>query len=134
VEAEVAGFADRQGVGCEIQVDETLSELDSDRATALFRILKEALTNVARHAEASHLTVRLSRGNGTAVLEVADDGVGMDERALKPSEALGLLGMRERAEAFGGSIHIEAGSGDGTRVTATLPVPSETPGKDADLG
>jgi signal transduction histidine kinase len=92
----------------------------------LYRILQEALTNVARHAGASQVQVRLLRDATRVSLIVADNGRGL-RRDVRRSvhnrpEGIGLLGMRERLEMLGGRLEVESESGRGTRVTAHLPV------------
>lgn len=92
--------------------------LDRRRGTALFRILQEALTNVARHADARSVTVRLVPDGGEVVLTVQDDGRGL---AQPPGLTLGFLGMQERARATGGRVSVEGAPGRGTTVTARIP-------------
>jgi two-component system, NarL family, sensor histidine kinase UhpB len=96
-------------------------------ATALFRILQELLTNVTRHAGASLLTIELREEEGGCVLQVTDDGVGIPVGPLEDTTSLGLLGMRERAEAIGGSFDIRPGPAAGT--VATVRVPHNMAGK-----
>jgi signal transduction histidine kinase len=91
--------------------------------TAAFRIVQEALTNVARHAEVNSVAVRVRRHDGLLTLQVADEGKGFDAAAaLAAGKSTGLSGMRERAQALGGSLTIETASGDGTCLTAELPL------------
>lgn len=111
---------ERTGAECEwaIEVDE--DRIDRERATALFRILQESLTNVARHARARRVVVRLTEEGGSLRLSVRDDGVGFAGPAA-PGR-LGLLGMRERARSFGGELSVAGAPGGGTEVTARLPL------------
>ena len=90
--------------------------------TTLYRIVQEAITNVAKHAEARRLSVTLTRKNGSVVAIVEDDGKGFDP-ADADSAGLGLLGMRERLALVGGTLRIEASSGAGTTIAAEVPVP-----------
>jgi signal transduction histidine kinase len=103
-------------------------ELDMLTGVTLYRIAKEALANVVRHAEATEVAVSLSIENGAAVLEIVDNGKGMSREPTATSQSLGLLGMRERAELLGGSVSIASDAGAGTRVRAILPT-----GKDDSL-
>jgi PAS domain S-box-containing protein len=96
--------------------------LDEERRTAVFRIFQEALTNVARHAGAQQVEVGLARENGHLVLRVADDGRGIDPKAVDDPHSLGLLGMRERATLLGGEVRIEGERGHGTTVTVRIPL------------
>jgi PAS domain S-box-containing protein len=93
-----------------------------DQATALFRIFQEILTNVARHAQAAKVWVHLGEDDEAIVLEVEDDGVGISEAQLTEHRSLGLLGMRERALAFGGTVEIAGVPGQGTIVTVRMPL------------
>ncbi|MGZ4109054.1 MAG: HAMP domain-containing sensor histidine kinase [Actinomycetota bacterium] len=93
---------------------------------AAFRIVQEAVSNCVRHAEASRASVRVEAWDQALHLEIVDDGVGFDvasvaERA-RTGEAVGLMGMRERAELAGGTFHVESSPGSGTRVSAELPL------------
>jgi PAS domain S-box-containing protein len=90
-------------------------------ATALFRIFQEALTNVMRHAEASTVTVLVTRQPDRLLLEVVDDGKGIAAEQMAHSASLGLLGMRERAELWGGTVTIQGQPGAGTTVTVHMP-------------
>jgi len=94
-------------------------------ATAVFRIVQEAVSNAARHSGARKVGVALDFGNSAVVTEVSDDGTGFDPAGFhQPQESgrgLGLLGMRERAELFGGEVDIESGPGKGTMVRVRIP-------------
>ena len=90
-------------------------------ATALYRMVQEALTNVARHAHAKSVQVALHAQDGKLVLTVADDGVGLSDQALQRTGSFGLMGLRERAHMLGGEIDIGHQPGGGTRVTVSLP-------------
>jgi signal transduction histidine kinase len=87
----------------------------------LYRFLQEALTNVAKHAQASQVRVGLRYDSETVSLSVADDGKGFEEQNGM-SAGIGLLGMRERLEVLGGKLEIESGAGQGTRLTAHIPL------------
>jgi PAS domain S-box-containing protein len=87
----------------------------------LYRFLQEALTNVAKHAQANQVTIALHCDAETVSLSVADDGKGFDEQCGM-SAGIGLLGMRERLEVLGGKLDIESGSGQGTRLVARIPL------------
>ena len=88
---------------------------------ALYRICQEALTNVARHAEAGHASVRLVATPGQVRLTIEDDGRGFDASETF-GERHGLVGMNERARMLGGSLEIRSSPGAGTRVEATVPL------------
>jgi signal transduction histidine kinase len=109
--------------------------LSSVVETAAFRIVQEALTNVARHAGVPSVNVRVWRDGDTLAVQIADDGRGFDaDAALAAGRSSGLSGMRERASALGGSLTIEARVGGGARLTAELPLPrDEEPAKMASV-
>jgi two-component system, NarL family, sensor histidine kinase UhpB len=89
----------------------------------MFRIFQEILTNVARHAQATNVWVYLGEEHGAIVLEVRDDGVGISPAQLaEQRRSLGLLGMLERAAAFGGAVKITGAPGQGTTVMVRMPV------------
>src|SRR5262249_11571908 len=90
------------------------------RSTALFRILQEALVNVARHSQASSVCVTLGVDNAQVHLTVADNGKGITAEQISNPASLGLLGMRERAELLDGYFNIEAAM-RGTKITASIP-------------
>jgi signal transduction histidine kinase len=97
----------------------------------VYRVLQEALTNVAKHARGRSVSVRLAREKGTIELRVQDDGTGI-ERRKAPGRArpthrrgFGLEGMRERVALLGGSVRVESEPGAGTTVTARVPVQSQ---------
>lgn len=95
----------------------------SDRAAiALYRMVQEALTNVARHARATDVRIELTHTDTELVLSVHDNGIGFPERALHNEGGHGLLGIRERAYALGGRLEIDNPPGGGGRITVTLPL------------
>lgn len=99
--------------------------LPAEVETILFRIVQEALNNVARHAQASQVTVSLDQVGNQVWLKVCDNGIGFDPAQLPADEGgrgLGLVGMRERAALVGGTCQIEARPGHGTCITASLPI------------
>lgn len=115
----------RTPIGLDLRVDGD-GTLPPDVQIGLFRIVQEALNNVARHANARGVTIRLEQGPGHVALEVADDGVGFDPASVDASH-LGLRIMRERAEAIGAAIVVDSRCGDGaggrgTRVAVRWPV------------
>jgi signal transduction histidine kinase len=114
-------FGERTGVQTRLDAAAGDEGLDARRATALFRIFQEALTNVGRHAGAARVTVTLDAEGNDLVLRVADDGKGVVARDLEAPTALGVLGMQERARAAGGSVSVEGMPGRGTQVVARVP-------------
>ena len=100
--------------------------LSKEAALALYRIFQAALTNVLQHAQASQVQIRLERGSGSVVMVIADDGRGIAREALDSPDSVGLIGMRERVTALGGTCEIGARPGAGSTVRVTLPQPPET--------
>ncbi|MGV0958315.1 MAG: ATP-binding protein [Limnohabitans sp.] len=96
--------------------------LDDDVATAAFRIVQEALTNVVRHAQASEVVVTLRLHEDQLLLDVQDNGIGWPANALSQERRLGLSGMRERARVLGGYVSVSSTPGKGTTVSAVLPL------------
>jgi len=115
-------FQKRTGIRCKVGLPRDALALEQERATAVFRIFQEVLTNVARHANATKVVVDLRREDGELALEVADNGKGFVHAEIDSSKSLGLLGMRERAAALGGKITIDGERGRGTRVMVSIPL------------
>jgi signal transduction histidine kinase len=121
IEWQTGEFQDRSGIVCETHLPTEEIPLDPERSTAAFRILQEALTNVARHANATKVVVDLKSDNGSLILAVRDNGKGIDEKAIYAHNSMGLLGMRERALSFGGTAEVTALPGGGTLVSVRIP-------------
>ena len=119
----VEDFEQRSGIACELAIEdaETVSGLEEATATALYRILQESLTNVARHSQAGHVRVTLGIEGGEAVLAVEDDGRGISDLDRTKPRSFGLKGVRERAHYLGGAARIEPGGAGGTRVGVRVP-------------
>ena len=121
--AELAsGFEQRTQVRVQRQLARDLPPLDPQAELVLYRVTQESLTNVARHAQASHVQLSLERGRGSVVLRVIDDGQGFEPEHV---ESGGLRGIRERALIVGGAVAIKPGPDGGVEVR--LEVPTETP-------
>jgi len=93
----------------------------------LYRVVQEAMTNVVRHAHATRVDILAERDGDRVLVMVEDDGVGFDPEAIRSSEHLGLLGLRERAEALGGTLTLESAPGAGTTVVVEVPVGDSHP-------
>ena len=117
--------------GCRCRLDLRIGPLAPvhDRDTAVFRILQESLTNVARHAMASTVRIGGRVESGELVLEIEDDGVGIPPHELASPRALGLLGMRERARGIAGSVEIGRNDVRGTTIRLRVPIGAETSDK-----
>ncbi|MEV4316510.1 sensor histidine kinase [Actinocrispum sp. NPDC049592] len=117
----ISARADDQGVTIALDVPISMPRLPATVDVAAYRIVSEALTNVTRHASARSCAVRLWVDDDLHI-EVVDDGIGLPEQ---PATGVGLWSMRERATELGGDCVVSAGSGGGTKVRATLPLPKE---------
>jgi signal transduction histidine kinase len=113
-------FASRTGISCQFTDPPGELHLDSDLATVIFRIFQESLTNIARHAEAKSVRASLYEQDENLVLVVEDDGKGFHESEI--AKSLGILGMKERAAACGGSVQVSSNSGKGTKITVRVPI------------
>ncbi|HEV8261306.1 MAG TPA: response regulator [Burkholderiales bacterium] len=120
---QVKEFQKRMGMRCRIKLPEDHVVLDKELSTAVFRIFQEILTNIARHAKASSVNVNLSISEDLLTLKVIDDGIGISESQIRGNGSLGLLGMQERAQIFGGEVSIQGGSRRGTAVSVSIPMP-----------
>ena len=121
MEWQAQEFENLAGIKCEFSSGSNEIVLDQDRSTALFRIFQEALTNVARHANATKVKASVEEGRRKIVLKIRDNGNGIEKRQLYNPKAFGLIGMRERARLLGGSLKISSVSGRGTTVTLSIP-------------
>ncbi|WP_285136151.1 sensor histidine kinase [Microbacterium sp. lyk4-40-TSB-66] len=118
------GWGAREGVAVTVEVAQELS-LPMDAQTALLRIAQGALANVAQHARAGHVGIRLDRTDDAVRLEITDDGAGFDprvaERAASATDSFGLRAMRERVDQLDGRLDVVSAPGAATTITVTLP-------------
>lgn len=121
LEWHIEEFQKRTGVRATVQLDLDLAAIEPRRATAVYRILSEALTNVARHAHATQVTVHAGRDDGWLTMRVEDDGRGIPPDAAARDGALGIVGMEERAHALGGELKLTRAASGGTVVWLRLP-------------
>ena len=114
-------FSKRTGIRCYATTETIADAITGELATALFRIVQEALTNVMRHAGATRVDIDLGIKSGCVTLEINDDGTGISEAGTMGPGSLGILGMRERAAALGGVLEVAPRPQGGTRVSAWFP-------------
>jgi PAS domain S-box-containing protein len=119
---QVEEWQAKTGIRCSMRSAIDDESIDSGRATAAFRVLQEALTNVARHAHASSVQVQLWIADGRLRLEIHDDGCGIADRKVADATSLGLLGMKERVHSYGGSVEIRGAPACGTTVDVSIPL------------
>ena len=122
IEWQARDFEKRTGIVCTVSVPAEDLPLERAQSIALFRIFQEALTNVARHANAQSIDVKLFAIPDALTLQVHDDGRGIQKQEIAGLHSLGLLGMRERTKRLGGTFDIHGIPGDGTIVTVSIPV------------
>jgi signal transduction histidine kinase len=112
-------FFGQTGIAVEVTAKDQEVRLPPETEVALYRITQEALTNCAKYADASIITIALNRDAESATFVISDDGVGFD--VMRPTASgLGLLSMRERAHAIGGKLMLESAPGSGTRITVEI--------------
>ena len=122
IEEELSGWRHLTGIEYDFVSCPQDFTLDPERSTAVFRILQEALTNVARHTNATRVDIRLSDKAGYVVLTIRDNGSGIPEDRVYNPKSLGLIGMRERALQWGGKLDIGRGNVSGTVIELLIPV------------
>lgn len=120
LESEARLFEERTGIECELSLPDEL-ELDPARGAAIYRIIQEALTNVARHSNASRVELRMRPRTADLLVDIRDDGRGIAEAELNAPSSIGLIGMRERAGLVGGTVTVEGIPGRGTIVSVCIP-------------
>ncbi|MCC2956517.1 histidine kinase [Massilia sp. IC2-477] len=123
-------FSERHGIACTLLAEESELRLDDAASTAIFRIVQEALTNIARHAGATRVVLNLDRVNHELLLTIRDDGRGIRSEDMEKKESLGLVGMRERVWAMHGEITISSDETPGTRIDIVLPLSGHIMGEE----
>jgi signal transduction histidine kinase len=113
-------FSRRNGIPVDVQIDGLVEDLPEAHRTCIFRIVQEALTNCARHAQAKSIRVTLHGRQDAVLLSVQDDGVGM-AGGWPASRGLGLIGVEERARELGGQVTISSQPGKGTNLRVEIP-------------
>ncbi len=121
IECQAEDFTQRFHIPCHVQSDEEIPEPTLATSLALFRIAQEALTNIAKHAHASQVFIRLHREHGNIVLEIRDNGRGISEVDMQKPKSFGLRGIRERVSSLAGSFAIVAAEQGGTHMTLRVP-------------
>jgi PAS domain S-box-containing protein len=114
-------FSQRSSIDCTLEMDEAL-ELQEPHATAVFRIVQESLTNVAKHARATQAQVQVDCTAQAVTLRMSDNGQGFVVTTPRKPHSLGLMGLRERVKLLNGNLDIDSQPGQGTRITVRLPL------------
>jgi signal transduction histidine kinase len=115
-------FSRRTGVQCMLTMGDEIAQTDARIQSALYRAVQEALTNAARHAQASTVRIDLSASADSVHLRIRDDGRGMDAADQAKRGSFGLIGMRERIYILGGTLQLESAAGQGTAIAIDLPL------------
>jgi signal transduction histidine kinase len=128
IEWQAREFQRRTGIRCLVELPPRFADPDMERSTALFRIFQELLTNVARHANATRVEVKLQDDDEDGLrMTVVDNGRGIKPVELESPTSLGFLGLRERVLAFAGSLDVRGEEGQGTTVSVTIPTAVQQP-------
>ncbi len=115
-------FSNRTGIPCQVTCSSDEISLDSDLSIAIFRIFQETLTNISKHANASHIEVSLVETEGIIFLEIADNGHGITDLDMDKQDSFGIRGMRERCQQLKGVFHISGIPERGTKVDIRIPI------------
>ena len=119
-------FAKQTGIRVGLSVFAAVEEVNGDKRAVIYRVAQEALTNVARHAQASRVEVEIQKRVDVVRITIQDDGKGLQPKRVlhgKTNKRLGLIGMRERLEMVGGNLTIQSAPGKGTTIVAQIPFP-----------
>lgn len=122
IEWQAQDFESKTGIICDCELPPDDIELDQEKVTAVFRIFQEALTNVARHANANTVRVRVKTEGEVLMVRITDNGRGITEKEIADSNSLGLLGMKERAMLFNGEVKVSGEPNKGTSVSVSIPL------------
>ena len=129
IEWQTEEFEKLTNIKCSLVLPKDEIKLEKNKTTATFRIFQEALTNIARHSEASKVTISLLNFQSNIILEIQDNGKGITQEQVKDFKSLGIHGMKERAMVFGGQVNIEGFAGKGTMVMVEIPIDGSKDGR-----
>jgi PAS domain S-box-containing protein len=122
IEWQAQEFQERTGITCYCSTIKENLKLEPEQSTALFRILQEALTNVARHSLAKKVSIYLKKENDSLTLEITDNGIGIRDAQIRNPKSFGLMGIKERAMVFGGNVTIRGVQNQGTNLKIEMPI------------
>jgi len=122
IEWQAEEFERRLNIPCVVTCTDDDIVLDEDLSVAIFRIFQETLTNISKYADATHVDVSLAVGDDEVILEVSDNGRGMDQGHISKPGSFGIRGMQERARSLGGDVEIDTMPGQGTRIKVAIPL------------
>ena len=122
IEFEAAAISRRTGLRVRVTPLADDSHLDQPRSLAAFRVFQEAMTNIARHANASAVRIKLRESRSQFAMDIQDNGRGITKTEIRGARSVGLLGMREAVEPLGGTLSVTGRRGRGTRVAVLFPL------------
>src|ERR1043165_4933411 len=125
IEWQAKDFQERTGIACNLGRMEEDLQLNDETSTAVFRVFQESLTNVARHAKATEVNVGVERIDGRLVMQIADNGRGLDPTTINTVRSLGIIGMQERVRLLDGELTIHGLNGQGTTVHVEVPISND---------
>jgi len=128
MEWHLKDYQKRSGIACTLKAGGRSLMMEKNRAAAVFRIFQEALTNVARHAKATTVSISLNARSGRLRMKVADNGVGIEDWQVVAASSYGIMGIRERAQSLGGQVSIRGLRGKGTTLELDIPLVGEEGG------
>jgi PAS domain S-box-containing protein len=128
IEWQAQQFSARTGIVCQFDASLESIDLDREKATAVFRIIQEALTNVLRHSQATRVNIIIEKEDDELIVEIKDNGRGITESEKTRPSSLGLIGMQERAHLIKGKIEIIGFPGKGTVITLRVPTSNDRSG------
>ena len=114
-------YMKKNKINCRFIYDIEELDFDKDKSIAVFRIVQEALTNIIKYAQASGVVIEIKNTPGNVTISVADNGNGFSIKEIENKKTMGIMGMKERAEIFGGKLDIESSPGNGTKIILSLP-------------
>jgi signal transduction histidine kinase len=123
MEQEAEKFEERTGIECDLSAPPEMAAMHSEVDAAIFRIVQEAMTNVARHSDGTRVEIRLRYRDDDLCVDIRDNGRGIPDHAIHDRHSIGLIGMRERARRIGGTLEVEGVPGHGTIVSLRVPIP-----------
>lgn len=122
IEWQAEDFEKLTNIKCSLSLPKAEIVLEKNKSTAIFRIFQEALTNIARHSQATKTAISLLNHQSNIYLEILDNGKGITQEQIRDFKSLGIHGMEERAMVFGGQVYIEGIAGKGTTVKVEIPI------------
>lgn len=122
IRKEARELSKNRGIKTQVELPDDLGEVDHDLDVAAYRCVQEALHNIAKHSQARNANLQLQRQDGKLTLLIEDDGVGITSKGHVRTRGFGLLGMRDRVAALGGSVRINSSQAGGTRIRIVFPI------------